>query len=762
MSGRKHTRLPAESRFPLQQLVETVLHGTVKGGDSAHGVHDLARRVTALDVSRTRVVILGGGTGLSTVVGGNSQVPDWPDHAFGGLKQIFPRLDVIVCTTDDGGSTGLLVRQLPMISIGDLRKSCLSLISAERLRKTYGLSEAGLSIVVRIIQQIFNHRFIGTREDARILADPVRAVPPALRTGCPARLAAGLCKLGRYVSSGGQGAVISPQGHCLGNLLLTAAVFQAAGGNTRRAPDCAAIRSGLDGVGALIGVPPGCLHPATSTPGQLKFRYSNGVEVFGESKSASARRGFPVERVEAEFAGPVRVSRAVLRAIHEADLILFAPGSLYTSMIPILQVEPIAQAIRRNRRALKILGANFWIQEGETDIAPGNEARGFLVSELIEAYDRNVPGGVHGLFQVIFTANIEHVPGDILRNYALEGKRPIDLDRARVESMGFLPVEATLFSLERLRDSHVIHHDAGKFALSVQALVGARHLLKGFMSGLRGAGPAARRAPAQTPQPGILLCDYFAAIRRTLAARHFQHPGLEQVLAGLAWDNRDISPRHLEFFDGVKVLRARVWPRSTEWDNVLGYFDPSDRCLKIHEQVLDHPRRLREDLLIALGESLLGRYIESRHWIESPTAGLRDARCYEIRLRPDGERDCFLNPEQLCAYLRLARMVQDRNDPLVFRITLNGDEGFLPPGLRFGLLFAWYLNNTYGGVMEYEMSLLKWRAGSLIPHQAKERARMQALVSFFRGEVFGRVHGPRRGVASGSPLSKPGTLKSQI
>jgi uncharacterized cofD-like protein len=773
--GRKRTTLSAGRRFPLEPLVEAVLHGSapergwlsrsvppaqtshelpprgsghsrcgwdtralVHGEDSARGVQDLARRVLSLDVGETRVVILGGGTGLSTVLGGNSQLTDWPDHPFGGLKQLFRQLDVVVCTTDDGGSTGLLVQQLPMIGIGDLRKSCLSLISAARLQKTYGLSEAEIRDVVRVIQRIFNHRFTGAPADAHVLRDPLRAAPPSWRASCPRRLAAALRGLGGYVSRGGRGPRIAPAGHCLGNLLLTAAIFRAAHGNTRRAPDWAALRQGLDAVGALIGVARGRLHAATSTPGQLKFCYANGVEVYGQNKSAFARRGFPVERVEAEFAGPTRVSPAVLRAIREADLIVFAPGSLYTSMIPILQVRPITGAIRGNRRALKILAANFWIQEGETDISPGNEARGFLVSELIEAYDRNVPGGVRGLFQVIFTANLEHIPGNILRNYALEGKRPIDLDRARVEAMGFQPIEATLFSPERLKSSQVIHHDAGKFALSVRALVGARRFMKGFFAGLRHGDTAGRRqrVPIRAQRRGPLLCDHDSAIKQALGRKHFQPAALRQVMADLAWDNRDIAPRHLDFFDGVKVIRAASWHRSTEWDNVLGYFDPADRCLKLHEHLMTRPQRLREDLLIALGESLLGRYIESRRWIEGPAARLRDARCFEIRLRPVRARDCFLSDGQLRSYLRLARLVQDRSDPRVLRITLNNDEGFLPPGLLFGFMYAWYLNNAYGGIMEYEMSLLKWPAHSLIPHQAKERVRKQALVAFFRTEVF--------------------------
>ncbi len=68
---------------------------------------------------------------------------------------------------------------------------------------------------------------------------------------------------------------------------------------------------------------------------------------------------------------------------------------------------------------------------------------------------------------------------------------------------------------------------------------------------------------------------------------------------------------------------------------------------------------------------------------------------------------------------------------------LNGSERFLPSGILFGLMFAWYLDSAYGSKMEYEMSLLRFPAETLIPHQVQERARKQALVTFFREVVFG-------------------------
>ena len=181
----------------------------------------------------------------------------------------------------------------------------------------------------------------------------------------------------------------------------------------------------------------------------------------------------------------------------------------------------------------------------------------------------------------------------------------------------------------------------------------------------------------------------------------------------------------------MRVIPSRKWNRSTELDNILGYYDPDDMHLKLHEALLNNPSRLREDFLVALGESLLGRYIEKRRWIEQ-----NGARCYEISLRPVADRECFLSEAQLAAYLQLARMTPDSDDARVYRITINNDGGFLPPGLLFGLLYSWYLCGS-GFTMEYEMTLLRWPLKSLIPLHVRDRVRKKALVTFFRTVIFG-------------------------
>ena len=724
----------------LAQYVEQLLEAAM-GGNPAGEFHDpsiagVSEELARFDCRNIKVVAFGGGTGLSTVIGGNSQLEEWPDQPFVGLKEEFSSLNIVVCTTDDGGSTGLLLQQLPIIAIGDLRKILLSLISRERLKNLYGLHEEGTHQLVRSLHCIFNHRFPPVCDDFSLLANPLLLLPQSQRDACPQPLLDLLVSLGRSVSPRGRGPTLNPGGHCLGNLLLVAAIYGESPAMGQKPPDFDQIEKGLATLGNVMGVTPGCLHPATCTPGQLVLRYGNGVAVRGQKKSALTRRNFAIDRVSIEFCDHPVVNPALCEAIGEAELIIFAPGSVYTSIMPVLQVPEIAHAIKKNKKALKILGANFWIQEGETDISWRSGNRGFHVSELVEAYERNVPGGAEGLFDVVLSANLEHMPGNVLSNYALEGKSPIYLDRHRVERFHVLPIEATIYSTQRLKQAQVIHHDPGKFATAVRTLVFAHQRFDLKQSPHTSPSPVPCEHNPCNPTPHSLLCAYNGAVDQILSTKHFPWEELRGVLQEAVWENRDIRLEHLEIFRGARIIPAAQWGRSEEWDNVLGYYDPGDGLLKVHERLWAERERLKENLLIALGESLLGRYLESRCKVDWDPLHRWQGGHYEVRLLPVEERECYLGDGDLRAFLRLCRMIPSPLDSRNFRITLNGNEGFIPPGLLFGLLYAWYLNNAYGEVMEYEMSLLRWDPKKLIPCQLEERKRRQALVDFFRNVVF--------------------------
>ena len=79
----------------------------------------LQQQIESLDTSTTKVVVFGGGTGLSNIIGGDSRRLGWARNPFTGLKQVFPHVSSVVCVTDDGGSTGELQKDLPLIALGD-------------------------------------------------------------------------------------------------------------------------------------------------------------------------------------------------------------------------------------------------------------------------------------------------------------------------------------------------------------------------------------------------------------------------------------------------------------------------------------------------------------------------------------------------------------------------------------------------------------------------------------------------------------------
>ena len=678
--------------------------------------------------SKARIVVLGGGTGLSTVLGGNSSLAAWADRPPAGLVREFARIQVGVCTTDDGGSTGELVRRLPMIGIGDLRKVMVSMIDREALARRYGPDLSAL----KLLRQIFVHRFGARAPRREELRDPVRALEPALRKACPPALRAALAGLTAGLAPWLEERLRVP-GHCLGNLLLAAAVHRGAR-KPGMPPSREQMAAGLAAVADVLGVPAGRVHAATDAPGSLIYEYANGVVATGQARAARARRGCAVRRVRISFAAEPRADPGLIDQLRMADLIVYAPGSLYSSMLPVLLTPGVVEAIRANRRAVKILGANLWIQEGETDMSFREESRGFWVSELIEAYGRNIPGGIAGLFDVALATSLDTVPGSIIRNYALEDKHPIHLDRARVAALGVLPVEASLFSNDHWQRDSMIHHDPARFAAAIRTVYEG---LSGRGSGRargsrRGGRPALEAGPRllSGPSAGARM----AAIGEALSRKTIRPASLRNAVDDFLWTHPDVRPEHLAYFQGIQVVADSRWKRSREWDNVLGYYDPETRQIMLHAQALKKPETLAANFAVALGESLLGRYIARKRWREDSRGG---CRVYEIELRPPAARESFLSDSSLRTYLRAAQMSPRPGDPLRHWRPVAKGMGFLPCGILFGLMYAWYLDNAHVPALDFEMQMLQWPAKRLLPYQVRARARQRELVRFFREEVFG-------------------------
>ena len=105
-------------------------------------------------------------------------------------------------------------------------------------------------------------------------------------------------------------------------------------------------------------------------------------------------------------------------------------------------------------------------------------------------------------------------------------------------------------------------------------------------------------------------------------------------------------------------------------------------------------------------------------------------------MRDSGELASYLDPAAIDAYLRLSRMRPSATEERLYTRVVNPDEGFTPPGLFFGLFYAWYLDNVFAPNIEYKMSIMRNRVTDLIPEQARIVGRRRDTIRFFRERVF--------------------------
>ena len=410
-----------------EKLVELVVNGVPELAEnkSSHLFRDFVNNIHRTTVNESKVVVFGGGTGLSNIIGGDSRQKSWVKEPFVGIKQIFPHTTAVVCVTDDGGSTGELLKDIPLIAIGDIRHVLLSSIQQERLAQKYGLSSGESIKTAAELFSIFNFRF----QKKPQTVDELLAMSEADFSIIPQKITDYVRELLAFSFSDSQCLKTMGRPQCLGNIIVMSALMRTIRREKREKnsldiPENAEEKliGGLCECAETFGAGRESVLPSTLTPAQLRFLYTNGVEVSGEKKSSEAQRGYPVERVFVDFSGKVSVPGKVLSKIAAADILLMAPGSLYSSIIPVFQVQEIAEAVRQNRHALKLLIANLWVQAGETDKSISDPERKFHISDMIRAYDRNLPGGTEGLFDKILCLSLKDIPQRLYKIMQSKGR----------------------------------------------------------------------------------------------------------------------------------------------------------------------------------------------------------------------------------------------------------------------------------------------------------------------------------------------------
>jgi uncharacterized cofD-like protein len=150
-------------------------------------------------------------------------------------------------------------------------------------------------------------------------------------------------------------------GHAVGNLLL-AALTAIEGGD---------FEEGVRRMNRVLAVR-GQVLPASPTPITLHAASGDGLVVSGQS---TITRTSGIERV---WISPrdVAASDDALAAIADAEIVVLGPGSLYTSVLPVLLIPAIRDAVAATS-AIRLYACNVATQTGETagyDLADHVEA----------------------------------------------------------------------------------------------------------------------------------------------------------------------------------------------------------------------------------------------------------------------------------------------------------------------------------------------------------------------------------------------------
>ena len=239
----------------------------------------------------------------------------------------------------------------------------------------------------------------------------------------------------------------SLQGHSFGNLLLSA--LEKVTGSFEKA---------VEEAGKILSIK-GKVIPVTTHKVRLNMILNTRKVLQGEKEvhlSTEIHKGYKSIYLE-PF--PQANSHAISEILN-ADLVVFGPGGLYTSLIPNLLVEGISKALRETK-AKKVLVVNLMNKRSQT---PGFTVKDHL-NELKKFVGRDV-------FDFIVVNNSKP-PKDLIDVYAEEGEMvKNDLkDDSRVVETPLLSNELKEVQKGDLLQRNLIRHDSQKLAQELMKIV---------------------------------------------------------------------------------------------------------------------------------------------------------------------------------------------------------------------------------------------------------------------------------------------------
>ena len=305
-----------------------------------------------------KVVVLGGGTGISFLLR--------------GLKDFPVDITAVITVSDNGRSTGRLRDEFHTPAVGDIRKVITNLSQTDEP-----------------IKEMMSYRF-NTSSDL--------------------------------------------DGHAVGNLILTA-MLDITG----------SLKESIAYLSKLLDVRHTVLPVSEDSDLTLMGLDEDGNVIEGEEQITQAHKH--IEKIY--YKHEPKVLREVVEAIHQADLIIFSMGSLYTSILPNIICKRVNEALDNSEAPIMYL-CNIVTQPGETD--------NFTVSDHVKLLNKYLN---HRKVDVVI-ANSKEVGKEMAKKYETEEQKdPVLIDEEELKKVG---VELIADDLITIASDNTLKHDSLKLS----------------------------------------------------------------------------------------------------------------------------------------------------------------------------------------------------------------------------------------------------------------------------------------------------------
>ncbi len=135
------------------------------------------------------------------------------------------------------------------------------------------------------------------------------------------------------------------------------------------------------------------------------------------------------------------IHQAAEEAILQADLVAIAPGNLYGSLLPMLAVKGVPDALRETSAPVVVV-SNLVTKPGQTD--------GWHAVDYVKAFEKYIGTGQIN----ILLYNNQLPDATLLRKYAAEGEYPVSIDTNRFSEIAAQSIGADLVAGEVFVPDH--------------------------------------------------------------------------------------------------------------------------------------------------------------------------------------------------------------------------------------------------------------------------------------------------------------------